>query len=340
MYFIGVGGAKYSTNRTETYNGIKYNQIFSVGEVVSVEDPTNMGRIKVRIYGPSSRGGDDDITGLIGQDGKVNTSVLPWCLPMSSIINTQPKVGEAVFVFSFDSTKPFIDRIYFGPIISQPQNLNNEPYRFSALNGLSISNSEPKTSVETIPELLGVFPNQQDVSIQGRYNTDITQKNNEIILRAGKFVTSAPSKESGGNPYNFTFNKKTQGYIQIKNDVIISKKNDSVIKKGTVTNIVSNKINLLSHEGRPKFDLTNQETLISDSELEKILSTAHQVPFGDVLLQYLKLLKNAVLYHVHNGSGNPSTDLTASGNIQAVAAFKAKADDLEKAMLSKNVRIN
>jgi hypothetical protein len=337
MYFKYDGGAKYSTNRLGTYNDIKYTQIFSVGEVVSVNDPQNMGRIKVRIYGPSSRGGDDNIEGLIGADGKVNPDVLPWALPMNSMVNTQPKLNEAVFVFSFDNTKPFIDRIYFGPIISQPQNLNKEPYSFSPLNGLSISNAEPNVSVETIPELIGVFPNQQDISIQGRYNTDITQKRNEIVLRAGKFIESSPYEK---NPYSFSFNRKTQGYIQIKNDVKISPANAEVTRKGTVTNIVSNKINLLSHDGSPKFNLTNQQNLISDSELEKILATAHQVPFGDILLQYLRLMKNAILYHVHNGNGNPSTDLTASGNIQAIAAFKAKADELEKIMLSKNVRIN
>ena len=337
MYFIDEGSNKLTTNRLGTYNDIPYNQIFSIGKVVSVEDPNNMGRIKVRIYGPSSRGGDDNVIGLIGPNGAVNPSVLPWCLPMSSIINTQPKVGESVFIFSFDITKPFIDRIYFGPIISQPQNLNNEPYDYSALKGLSIANMGPKTSTETIPDLIGVFPNQEDISIQGRYNTDITQKRNEIILRAGKFVDSSPYEK---NPFSFSFNKKTQGYIQIKNDVTISVKGSDIIKKGTVTNIVSNKINLLSHDGSPKFNLTNQENLISDSELEKILSTAHQVPFGDVLLQYLRLMKNAIFSHVHNGNGNPATDLTVSGNIQGMAVFKAKADDLEKAMLSKNVRIN
>lgn len=258
-------------------------------------------------------------------------------MPMNSMINTQPKVGEAVFVFSFDIDKPFIDRIYFGPIISQPQNLNVEPYTFSPLKGLSIANAQPNVSVETIPELIGVFPNQQDVSIQGRYNTDITQKTNEIVLRAGKFEYSSPYEK---NPYSFTFNKKTQGYIQIKNDVTVSPSNADVTQKGTVTNIVSNKINLLSHDGSPSFNLTDQQSLITDSELENILAKAHQLPFGDVLLQYLRLMKNAILYHVHNGSGNPATDLTASGNIQSVAAFKSRADDLEKSMLSQNVRIN
>jgi hypothetical protein len=42
--------------------------------------------------------------------------------------------------------------------------------------------------------------------------------------------------------------------------------------------------------------VTNNENLISDSELSKILSSeidggAHRLPFGDVLLEYLKLLK-------------------------------------------------
>jgi len=337
MYFINEGNNKLTTNRLGTYNNIPYNQIFSIGEVVSVDDPNNMGRIKVRIYGPASRGGDDDISGLIGTDGKLNTSVLPWAIPMNSMFSSQPKNGEAVFVFSFDNTKPFIDRIYFGPIISQPQNLNNESYRFSPLKGISFSNKNPNVNVETIPELIGVFPKAQDVSVQGRYNTDITQKNNEIVLRAGKFSLSNPYDK---NPFGFTFNKKTQGYIQIKNDVKVSPIGDENIQKGTVTNIVSSKINLLTHEGSPKFNLTNQDDLISDSELEKILSTAHQVPFGDILLQYLRLMKNAIFSHVHNGNGNPATDLTASGNIQGVAAFKAKADDLEKAMLSQNVRIN
>lgn len=340
MYFINEGTNKLTTNRTEFYNGIKYNQIFSIGQVVSIIDvktglPDSMGRIKVRIYGPASRGGDDDIPGLIDANGKVDSSVLPWAMPMmSKLISVQPKVGEAVFVFSFDIDKPFIDRLYFGPIISQEQNLSLESYKFSPLGGLSIANKEPSKDVRTIKETIGIFPDLQDVSIQGRYNTDITQKHNEIVIRAGKFIESTPSQQ---NPYPFRYNTKTQAYIQIKNNVSIGKDNQF----GSVTNIVANKINLLTHkDGSPTFNITDKDTLITNSELETILDTAHQLPFGDVLLEYLRLMKNALLSHVHNGNGNPATDLTASGNIQAIAAFKSKADDLEKSMLSKNIRIN
>jgi hypothetical protein len=47
-----------------------------------------------------------------------------------------------------------------------------------------------------------------------------------------------------------------------------------------------------------------------------------------VLLEYLKLLKEALFSHVHNGNGNTATDLTSSGN--ALTEFKAKAEKLEK----------
>jgi hypothetical protein len=44
---------------------------------------------------------------------------------------------------------------------------------FIQYNQINITN---KGGAIAIPELIGVFPNPEDVSIQGRYNTDITQK--------------------------------------------------------------------------------------------------------------------------------------------------------------------
>ena len=238
-----------------------------------------------------------------------------------------------------DKNKPFENRLYLGPINSQPQLLQIDPYFNSALAGFSFGTEDANVSVDTIPEIRGVFPNPKDVSVQGRFNTDITQKENEIVIRAGKFEKSEPTKK---NPYSFKFNTKTQGYIQIKNDTIITKKTDeNEAERGTITNIVSNKINLLTHkDSSPKFNLTNQDTLITDAEMLKILDEAHPLPFGDVLLSYLKLMKDAIFTHVHNGNGNPPTDLTTSGNKQGLATFKNQADDLEKAILSKNIRIN
>jgi hypothetical protein len=321
MYFLTEGTNKIARGGKNIYDDVDSFKLIEIGQVVSVYDKDNLGRIKVRIKGPNSRGGDDNTT----------DADLPWAFPLiPKLVSIQPKVGEAVFIFVFGKDKTLVDRMYIGPIISQPQQLDFDPLYTSALAAFTFSNETPAKSTNDIPQLKGIFPNPQDVSIQGRYNTDITQKRNEIVIRAGKFETYTPDNV---NPFNFAFNSNTQGFIQIKNNVPITDKEAKSTSLGTVTNIMSNKINLLTHKGgSPRFNL-NQDNLISDEEMARILDEAHQLPFGDVLLEYLILMKNALFFHVHNGNGNPSSGVP-------LVQFREKAEALEKVMLSKNIRIN
>ncbi len=324
MYFY-EGTNKLNRGEKSAYENISSFKYLKYGEVISVTDEFGLGRIKVRVKGSQSVGGDDG----------VSNADLPYATPIvPKFLSTYPKVGEAVWVFILDRTKQQVDRLFIGPIISQLDKLNRDS-AITSLAGFTFGPIGPKVNVNTIPQLKGVFPDLEDISIQGRYNTDITQKTNEVILRAGKFE-NVPTSDK--NPYPFQFNAKTQAYIQIKNDVTLNRETP---EKGTITNIVANKINLITHkEGSPRFNVTGQDTLINDEEMLRILEEAHQLPFGDVLIEYLKLLKEALFAHVHNGNGNPATDLTASGNKQALATFKSRAEDLEKSMLSKNIRIN
>jgi len=324
-------------NNLDSYTQIKYGVVKALESDSGAKD-TGLGRIKVYIKGPISTGGDGDRPDNAIDANTINE--LPWCFPLlPKHISTQPKIGETVWVITLSKDNQHADRLYIGPIISQLSQLDRDPFQYTALAGFSFGPQAPSLNPAQVPVINGVFPKPEDVSIQGRYNTDVTQKRNEVVIRAGKFEIVKPDEN---NPYPFKFNSKTQGYIQIKNDVIISPKtDDQEEKRGTVTNVVASKINLITHEnGSPRFTVTNPDTLISDEELARILKEAHQLPYGDVLLQYLKLMKEALFAHVHNGSGNPATDLTSSGNKQALAAFKSKADDLEKAMLSANIRIN
>lgn len=327
---MSEGTNKINREHRFSYDNITNFKYLKYGEVIQNIDNENLGRIKVRIKGSPTAGGDD---GILDND-------LPYAFPMiPKYFSSVPKIGEAVWIFVFDKNTQHSDRIYIGPIISQPDKLNFDDAKFNAMRGFTFGTSTPNVNTNTIPQLKGVFPDLEDISIQGRYNTDITQKTNEVIIRAGKFELIPKNQNS---PYGFQFNSKTQAFIQIKNDVIIEKsKINQDVKKGTITTIVANKINLITHEnGTPRFNVTGQDELINDDEMERILTEAHQLPFGDVLLEYLILLKEALFYHVHNGSGKQPTDLTTSGNKQALAIFKSRANDLEKAMLSSNIRIN
>lgn len=326
---------KLTRGKDSSYNTSNTFQYLKFGEVMSVDDPLGLNRVKVWIKGSVANGGDDELLG-----GTVGYEKLPFCLPlMPKHIMIKPKVGEMVLIFVFSRKKEGSDRLYIGPLISQLNKLDFDSARTTALGGFSFGPIQPNVTPDNIPDLKGVFPNPDDVSIQGRYNTDITQKNNEIVLRAGKFVES---KMTELNPYPIKFNFNTQAYIQIKNNVSLPPITATEIsdRNGSVTNIVANKINLITHGGSPSFNTTNQVDLISEEEMLKILLNAHQVPYGDVLLTYLRLLKDAVLNHVHRGNGLVATDLTKSGNKQSVAEFVKNATKLEDTMLSKNVRIN
>lgn len=323
-------GIKNKDNDASNFQYLKF------GEVMAVDDPLGLNRIKVWVKGSVTTGGDDELLG----EGVNGYESLPWCLPLlPKHLSVRPKVGEMVLIFLLNKQKEGADRLYIGPLISQLNKLNFDSARTTALAGFTFGPVSPNVTPDNIPDLKGVFPNTNDVSIQGRYNTDITQKDNEIVIRAGKFVESQITQT---NPYPFKFNTETQGFIQIKNKVNLPKITQTEVSDriGSVTNIVSNKINLITHGGSPNFNTTNNVDLISFDEMEKILTTAHQLPFGDVLLQYLILLKEAFLSHVHNGNGKTPTDLTIDGNKQAVYEFKKNAAKLEETMLSKNIRIN
>lgn len=329
MFFnINDGRDSLARGISSIYKSNENFQYLKTGIVISVDDDYAMGRIKVRINGSTASGGDKDI---LDKD-------LAYAFPMlPKHINVLPKKGELVWVFVFDKNNQHADRMYIGPIISQSPKLDFDDGNFGATAGFNYGTIKPLISVDTIPMLKGVFPDKKDISIQGRYNTDITQKRNEVIIRAGKFEVS---EKTNKNPYPFKFNTKTQGFIQIKNDFKINVGKESK-EFGTVTNIVSNKINLITHSGgNPRFNVTNQENLIDDNELTKILEEAHQLPFGDVLVKFLRLMSDALLSHVHNGNGNPATDLVTSGNKQAIGIFKNNSEDLLNSMLSKNIRIN
>jgi hypothetical protein len=84
-------------------------------------------------------------------------------------------------------------------------------------------------------------------------------------------------------------------------------------EKSSVINIVANKINLISHDGEHTFELANPKELITDDEQQKINNEAHPLVYGDILLEFLELVKKYVQLHVHPYHGlsaDPSTITT------------------------------
>jgi hypothetical protein len=155
--------------------------IIKVGEVISVLDTTKSGRIKVRITGV------DDLE---------TDSTLIDCVPLlPKYLSTLPKVGECVFVFQYEykvgtpTTSFKSKRFWIGPLITQPTKLSGEDYN----DALSILPDGYKKLKDPNVEL-GVYGDDDDITLQGRYNTDIIQKDRQIWIRTGKFTEGDPKK--------------------------------------------------------------------------------------------------------------------------------------------------
>jgi len=280
-----------------------------------------------------------------------DTTKLPNCFPLMPKFGAViPKVGESVIIFLTNPDDKYTDRFYIGPITSNLTSLNKQSLYGGSISSLSFGFYKDPIRLTNNEKSKGIYPEYDDDNVStlyGRNNADIVFKNSEVLIRAGKFVENKPDE----------FNKTNPAYIQVKNGFTFKDDlNNAIVaisgfgapskpKKISVNNIVADKINLLTYNGSPTFDLTNRDLIknktpyITDDELNNILNTAHPMVFGDILLEYLIALRQAFQNHVHNHFGAEiPTDRKDKGS--SVQDFKKLATELETKMLSKNIRIN
>jgi len=318
-------GQKSAFNKAPSDKGIQIGTVKFIGKV-GVDTTNDQQRaaderfnsdpnvIRVRIEGAS-------------WDKNKNDKELANCFPLlPAHLNVVPKVGEAVFIFTFDDDTKYADRFYMGPIISSPLTLQKDTIDKTALASLSISPVAPNVDVDTITDAKGVYPNVSDIALQGRRNSDIIFKENQALLRAGQHDLND----------NKIFNKQNPAYIQLRFNAPIKKgENNNEPETGSVTNIVANKINLLTHKGgAPRFILADSENNITDEELLNILDTAHPIAFGDTLLEYMKKLELALANHVHRFPGLKWSAVDGEDFIKQYLEFPTET------ILSKNIMAN
>jgi hypothetical protein len=113
------------------------------GDVVSIEDETDGGRIKVRI---------PDL------DNKTSDANLPWSYPLlPKYFHVYPQVGEKVRVFLEDINFPERSRYWLGSVISQPQKIGYDG-KLTALSTTNLAITNPETAPSKLPDADGVYP--------------------------------------------------------------------------------------------------------------------------------------------------------------------------------------
>lgn len=150
----------------------------------------------------------DDVTGFspikcrlqVVDGNRLTTSELSDCYPLlPKHLNVYPKKGEYVYILTLAKGSPQQIRYYIGPVVDTYGQLNYAP------DDQSETNAPIKSDLSKQPDK-GIYPGRNYVSIQGRNNSDVVFKDEEVLLRAGKYVYNDP----------FKFNSQDTGYIQIK----------------------------------------------------------------------------------------------------------------------------
>lgn len=241
------------------------------GEVTSIDDPTDGGRIKVRI--------------LTLDSGIVDNNQLPYCYPLlPKFFHAYPKVGEIVRIFVQDMKYPERSRFWLGSVISQPQKIEFDSI-YTALSTTNAGVIQPEKAPSTFPDAEGVFPTKDDIALVGRVNTDVILRDNQLEFRAGKHEDGNILKLNVKNPASLSLNFEAKP------------ETDNELYSNTV--IHSDKIALISHDGIPRFKAAKLEP----ADRERIFNEAHPIARGDVLVKALNILRRAIVAHIHGYPG-------------------------------------
>lgn len=263
-------------NKKEHANIVRNRTIF-YGEVISISDETDGGRIKVRIPELDNRTSNND---------------LPWSYPLlPKFFHIYPQVGEMVRILIEDTKFPERSRFWLGSIISQPQKIGYDS-KFTALSTTNLGLTSPEKAPITYPDADGVFLTKDDVGIVGKVNTDVILRLNEVYIRAGKHENDDILKLNTKNPAS----------INLVFEPIDG--NTNSYYSGTI--IQSDKIAIISHNGNPKFKAAR----ITPEDRTRIFEEGHPIARADVLVEALEVIRVALINHIHGYSALPA-DKTA-----------------------------
>jgi len=291
-----------TSNPFKREDNIQVTRTIYYGEVISIDDPTDGGRIQVKI---------------LGLDNKTSNANLPYCYPLlPKFFHLYPQVGEMVRVFIEDVKYPERSRFWLGSIISQSQKIGFDSI-YTALSTTNMGLTIPEPAVSTYPDAIGVFPLKTDVGIIGKINTDIILRINEVHIRAGKHE----------NDNILKLNTKNPAEISLVYEPKTGTTNTTVSTYQSSTIVMSDKIAIISHEGTPQF----KPARLVQKDRERIFAEGHPMVRGDVLAEALNIMRNVIINHIHGYSGLPADKDALVNNLE-----KINFDSI----LQKNIVIN
>ena len=270
--------------------------LIRLGIVTSVYDDADGERIKVHIT-PEDEGVENDMYAF---------PLLP------KMLHVKPKINEYVLVLTAIATDGHSQRFYIGPVISQPNHMTFDPWYLASTTLNRGEMKAPEQAQHTIPKTNGAYPKEEDISIEGRKNAGVQLTENDARLKAGVKVVNE------SNNTDVSFNTKNPAYVKVKYN-----EQEQTTTKGkkyqSTASIVGDKIVMIGSDSKDGYTTTDPDELITDKEMKKIIDKAHLLPYGDVLIEFLDMFRNALAKHVHPYVQMPPTIDPETGTAQVMA---------------------
>lgn len=256
---------------------------------------------------------------------------LPYAFPLlPKTLHIKPKVGETVLVL-FDSNDIESQRYYIGPIISQPQKMYFDEYGSGSGSLLKGSTFKPLPSQKENEKSKGCYLKEDEIGILGRKNTQIILSDNDLRIRCGVSILNPNLKE-------LSFNKVSPAFIKLK----YFENNPLKIGNKTINStamVVADSINLISNNGDPYFNTSNNDESITNEEIKRIIENAHELPYGDKLCEFLLDFVKVFENHVHQYG--PSIPVQREPNkLIFNEKYGNTLETYKKILLSSNIKIN
>ena len=247
--------------------------------VVDNNDPEFAQRVKVAIEG--------------------QTPSTEWAFSlMPKVFSIVPQIGEMVLIITEEANEANSQRYYIGPIIPQYNNLKRAEYHIST--SMLKGGVGGELTIKDIPTSQGAFAQENDVAIYGRGKSDIILGDNDLIIRCAARVEDDNPEHGNPSDKPIAFNTSNPAYIKMNYVTNLSE------EWNTQSNVVvvADNINLVSNEDADKYGKNivtadKDNRMISEADIDDLRNRLHEVPYGDVLVELLDLMRSAILGHVH-----------------------------------------
>jgi len=173
-------------------NNLK-NQILFPGQVIDIDDPMMLGRIRVIPKGIYDESSLNQLMSEYSFAKKWSTKDPFVFLPLLPyFFNQVPKENEYVNIIYQNKDFPYSNQFYIQGPFSSPINTPKENYESAQqmlLSGTRVKPNLPirKTNGDYIEKsTYGIFPEPGDNALMGRGTSDVIVKQNEVLIRAGK----------------------------------------------------------------------------------------------------------------------------------------------------------